>query len=157
MAETGTRTVAFLFCDTVGSTELLTRLGVEASEELRRRLWAVLREAVAATLGEEVKSLGDGLMIAFPVSSGDAVACAIAMHRGVVRLNLEQRISALSVRIGLSVGEATLESEERDWFGGIALDSLNPRVNQSGGRAIAPWVGLCRGCVQPRCSAALVV
>lgn len=117
MAETGTRTVAFLFCDTVGSTELLTRLGVEASEELRRRLWAVLREAVAATLGEEVKSLGDGLMIAFPVSSGDAVACAIAMQRGVVRLNLERRISALSVRIGLSVGEATLAPEERDWFG----------------------------------------
>ena len=117
MAETRTRTVAFLFCDTVGSTELLTRLGVDASEELRRRLWAVLREAVGATLGEEVKSLGDGLMIAFPVSSADAVACAIAMQRGVARLNLEKRISILSVRVGLSVGEATLAPEERDWFG----------------------------------------
>ena len=66
-------------------------------------------------MGEEVKNLGDGLMVAFLLSSGDAVACAIAMQRAVARLNLEERISALSLRVGVALGEATLAEDERDW------------------------------------------
>lgn len=45
--------VTILFCDLVGSTALMTRLGDGANDRVRRRLFATLREAVAAHRGEE--------------------------------------------------------------------------------------------------------
>ena len=49
-----TQTVTILFCDLVGSTALMTRLGDDANDRLRRRMFTTLREAVAAYRGEEV-------------------------------------------------------------------------------------------------------
>jgi class 3 adenylate cyclase/WD40 repeat protein/type II secretory pathway pseudopilin PulG len=109
--------VTFLFCDLVGSTELLARLGNEASEEARRRYFAALREAIFVTFGEEVKGLGDGLMAAFRSSPSDALACAAAIHAGMGLLNREQPPVRLQVRIGIATGEAVWAAEERDWFG----------------------------------------
>lgn len=117
VAGVGTATATFVFCDLVGSTELLSRLGNEASEEMRRRYFAVLREAVRATRGEEVKNLGDGLMVAFRTSAGDAVACAVAMQRGIANLNLERPGLPLAIRVGVAAGDAALAAEEDDWFG----------------------------------------
>jgi DNA-binding SARP family transcriptional activator len=57
----GTVTATFLFCDLVGSTALLTRLGDDAGDEVRRDCYAVFREALAAHGGREVKSTGDGV------------------------------------------------------------------------------------------------
>src|SRR5436190_14663713 len=42
----GTATVAFLFVDMVGSTDMLRRLGDDANDEVRRRYMAILREAL---------------------------------------------------------------------------------------------------------------
>src|SRR4051812_11959204 len=111
------QTASVLFCDMVGSTELLTRLGVSASEELRRRFNAALRDAVRATGGEEVKSLGDGLMVVFLHSAGDAAECAVAMQRGIDRLNLENPLLAIALRVGIALGEATYSADDDDWFG----------------------------------------
>src|SRR2546423_13022046 len=58
-------TVTILFTDLVGSTELGAQLGDDAADQLRRSHFGALREAVAAHRGEEVKNLGDGLMVAF--------------------------------------------------------------------------------------------
>lgn|GEM_PF-1784025 len=72
MSETrgvGSGIVALLFTDVVRSTELLHRLGDDAAEDLRRAHFASLREAVSKAGGEEVKSLGDGLMVTFPSAS----------------------------------------------------------------------------------------
>jgi class 3 adenylate cyclase/WD40 repeat protein/RecA/RadA recombinase len=114
---TTSQTATFLFCDTVGSTELLTTLGLHTAEIARRRLFAALREAIRATGGEEVKSLGDGLMVVFRASAADAVACAIAMQRAVDQLNSEHPLVPLAMRVGLSCGEATLATDEQDWYG----------------------------------------
>lgn len=57
--------VALLFTDLVGSTALLAHLGDDAAEELRRTHFGLLRQAVAQAGGEEVKTLGDGLMVFF--------------------------------------------------------------------------------------------
>ena len=75
--------VALLFTDLVRSTELLTSLGDDAADELRRRHFAGLRQAVAATNGEEIKSLGDGLMVSF-TSPVAALSCAVAMQGSAV-------------------------------------------------------------------------
>ena len=57
--------VTAVFTDLVGSTELAQRIGDAAADEVRRRHFAALREAIAATGGEEVKSVGDALMITY--------------------------------------------------------------------------------------------
>ena len=107
-------TVTLLFTDLVGSTELLDRLGDDAAETLRRRHFSILREAVTAQGGQEVKNLGDGLMVVFR-SAVDAVACAVGMQRAIERYNAVERGPRLEVRVGLHVGEPI--RDEDDYFG----------------------------------------
>jgi class 3 adenylate cyclase len=107
--------VTLLFCDLVGSTALLSELGEEMNDLVRRDLFEALRQPVAAFHGTEVKSQGDGLMVAFRASSQDAVGCAVAMQQAVVRLSSADGCPRLAIRVGISSGEVT--SEEGDWFG----------------------------------------
>jgi len=69
--------ITILFTDLVGSTELASDLGDAAADELRREHLASLREAVAATGGAEVKTIGDALMVSYP-GAADALAGAAA-------------------------------------------------------------------------------
>ena len=103
--------VALLFTDLVRSTELLTRLGDDAADELRRRHFAGLRQAVAVSGGEEVKSLGDGLMVSF-TSPVAALSCALSMQASVEG-------SGLELRVGVHAGEPI--REESDLFGGAVV------------------------------------
>jgi class 3 adenylate cyclase/tetratricopeptide (TPR) repeat protein len=107
-------TVTLLFTDLVGSTELLSRIGDEAAERVRRAHFRLLRDAVRARGGHEVKNLGDGLMVAFP-SAADAVRCSIDMQQAVGRHNLRADEVPLAVRVGLHVGEPV--RDEDDYFG----------------------------------------
>jgi DNA-binding SARP family transcriptional activator/class 3 adenylate cyclase/tetratricopeptide (TPR) repeat protein len=111
--ERRTGTVTLLFTDQVGSTETLQRLGDEEGERLRRAHFGLLREAAGMHGGEEVKNLGDGLMVAF-VSAVDALACAITMQQAVDRARASGEL-AFAVRIGLNVGEPI--RDEGDYFG----------------------------------------
>ena len=113
MSEPRTGTVTLLFTDQVGSTETLQRLGDEEGERLRRAHFGLLREAAAMHGGEEVKNLGDGLMVAF-VSAVDALACAITIQQAVHRASVSGELS-FAVRIGLNVGEPI--RDEGDYFG----------------------------------------
>ena len=69
--------VTIMFTDVVGSTTLYDRYGDDEGDARRARHFAVLREAVAAHDGREVKSTGDGLMVTFS-SAVAAVRCAVA-------------------------------------------------------------------------------
>ena len=75
-----------LFTDIVDSTRLMTSMSPDAAEETRRQHFAVLRESVAEHGGEEIKNLGDGIMILF-TSAARAIACAVAMQQGTERAN----------------------------------------------------------------------
>ena len=112
-AERRAGTITLLFTDQVGSTETLQRLGDEEGERLRRAHFGLLRDAAAMHGGEEVKNLGDGLMVAF-VSALDAIACAITMQQAVDRSRASGELE-LAVRIGLNVGEPI--RDEGDYFG----------------------------------------
>src|SRR2546421_13087625 len=100
-------TATVLFTDLVGSTELLAGLGDAAFDELRRSHFATLRQTVARADGEEVKTLGDGVLAVFS-SSASALACAVAMQQAVDR---EPRSSSgpLAVRVGLALGDVLFE------------------------------------------------
>jgi class 3 adenylate cyclase len=73
-------TTTILFSDLVGSTELMQRAGDEDAQRIFKAHYQLLRDAVSANGGAEVKSLGDGLMVAFGAAA-DAVRCAINMQQ----------------------------------------------------------------------------
>jgi class 3 adenylate cyclase len=81
--------------------------------ELLREHNAIVREQLAAHGGYEVKSMGDGFMLAFG-SALDGLRCAIGMQRAFARRNAEAD-ETVRVRIGLHTGEAIKEAD--DFFG----------------------------------------
>jgi class 3 adenylate cyclase len=106
-------TVVICFTDIVGSTELLTRLGDERFDDLRRVHFDLLERQVEAHGGEVVKSLGDGLMLAFG-SASDAVSAAVAMQRAIDAAS-RGAADRVAMRVGISAGDATREGD--DWYG----------------------------------------
>jgi DNA-binding NarL/FixJ family response regulator/class 3 adenylate cyclase len=98
--------VTILFTDLVGSASLFSRRGDEAADAVRREHFGVLREAVAKHRGREVKSTGDGLMVAF-TSAVAAVRCAADMQRATTGQE-----DALELRVGLDAGEPLPEGED---------------------------------------------
>ncbi len=69
-------TAAFVFTDLVDSTATASRLGREAAEEFRQTHFRLLRGAITASGGVEVKNLGDGLMVMYS-SPSRALAGAV--------------------------------------------------------------------------------
>lgn len=140
-----TGVVALLFTDLVGSTKLLERLGDVAAEELRTAHFALLRHAVAEAGGEEVKSTGDGLMVAF-ASPVEAVGCAVAIQRAVEEQNRAHPDQALGVRVGVQVGEPV--RTEGDYHG-LAVNVAKRLCDRAAGGQILT-TELVAGLVGPR-------
>jgi class 3 adenylate cyclase/tetratricopeptide (TPR) repeat protein len=111
MNERASGLVTILFTDLVGSTDLLARAGDEDAQRIFRAHHDLLAQAAASHGGEEVKWLGDGLMVAFP-SAADAVRCARAMQQAAHRPVHGER---LAIRVGLNAGETLREAA--DYFG----------------------------------------
>lgn len=104
---------SILITDLVDSTALASRVGGARADELRREHFGLLRTAIEACQGREIKNLGDGLMVAF-ASSSAAIACAVRMQQLVERRN-RFADEKFHVRIGIGAGEATVE--DGDYFG----------------------------------------
>jgi class 3 adenylate cyclase/tetratricopeptide (TPR) repeat protein len=126
-------TISVLITDLVGSTSLASRIGPTAADELRREHFAVLREAIAQTGGREVKNLGDGLMVAFSSALG-AVGCGVAMQQRIDRRNRGSD-EQLSVRVGVSLGDATAEQD--DYFGMPVVEASRLCSAAKGGQILA--------------------
>ncbi len=126
--------ITILFTDLVGSTDHASEVGDVAADELRRDHFASLREAVAATGGTEVKTIGDALMVSYP-GAADALAGAATMQRAVERHNRRLDDGRLSMRIGLSAGDATFE--DGDWFGTPVIEAARLCAAAAGGQIIA--------------------
>jgi class 3 adenylate cyclase/tetratricopeptide (TPR) repeat protein len=128
-----TENVAVLFTDMVGSTALASSLSPDAADELRRRHFSILRQAVAEAEGTEVKNLGDGVMVVFPTASA-ALACAVGMQQGIERDN-RAREHAVGLRVGLSGGEVTREGD--DYFGDPVIEAARLCASCEGGQILA--------------------
>ena len=119
--------VTFLFTDLVGSTTLIDRLGDDAADSVRRDHFDMLRKAVEEAGGEEVKNLGDGLMVSF-ASPVAAVSCAVAMQRAVAE-------SDLRIRVGVHAGEPAHEGD--DYFGTPVVVAKRLCDRAEGGQILA--------------------
>ncbi|MDP2674150.1 MAG: protein kinase [Dehalococcoidia bacterium] len=106
-------TVTIMFSDIEGSTALAERLGDRRFIELLREHNTLVREKLKAHGGFEVKSEGDGFMLAFQ-SARRALQCAIDIQQALAAHN-EMAKEPVKVRIGLHTGEAIKEGD--DFFG----------------------------------------
>jgi class 3 adenylate cyclase len=104
---------AVMFTDIVGSTELTARLGDAAALELVHVHDALVRRALSAHSGREVKHTGDGIMAAFD-KVADAVRTAADIQQRFALYNAEGS-QPLRVRIGIHAGEPV--EDHNDLFG----------------------------------------
>jgi class 3 adenylate cyclase len=140
------RIAAVLFTDLVGSTELLSRLGEAAYDEVRRAHFGALRRAFEEWGGEEVKGLGDGLLAVFG-SAAAALDCAIVIQQAV---ELDARSATpLAVRVGIALGDVTFE--EGDVYGTAVVEAARLVAVATGGQILA--TALVRAAAGGRCRA----
>ena len=109
----GVGTVTLLFTDLVGSTAPRAVWATSRSTGFDGRTSPRCAPPSRPTGGDEVKNLGDGLLVAYR-SASDAVEGAVAMQRAVDR-GTRTRSVDLSIKIGISVGDVT--EDDGDWFG----------------------------------------
>lgn len=126
-------TATFVFTDLVDSTAIAARLDPAGAEELRRTHFRLLRGAVSAAGGTEVKNLGDGLMVMF-TSPSRALAGAVGMQQAMENHN-RSGDQDLSVRIGISTGEAV--EEDGDYFGDPVVEAARLCAAARGGQILA--------------------
>lgn len=127
-------TVTILFTDVEGSTDLTGRRGDEDARALLRAQGELVREQVRANSGYEVKSLGDGFMVAFS-SARYAVACAIGIQRAIEAHNRttpgEEQVR---LRIGINTGEVIREGA--DLFGQAVNAAARVAAKANGGQIL---------------------
>jgi len=105
--------VTILFTDVEGSTALTQRLGDAKAQEVLRTHNRIVRDALKAHTGSEIKHTGDGIMASF-ASATRALECAIVIQGAFAEHN-EAAEEPIRVRIGLNAGEPV--AEESDLFG----------------------------------------
>ena len=122
-----------LFTDVEGSTALTQRLGDAKARDLLREHERMVREALKAHGGSEVKTMGDGFMASFS-SATKALECAIAMQRAFAGRN-ESAEEQIKVRIGLNAGEPIAEDD--DLFGTAVNLAARIAAQAQGGEILA--------------------
>jgi class 3 adenylate cyclase len=125
--------LTILFTDVEGSTALTQRLGDAKTREVLRAHERIVREALKAHGGSEVKTMGDGFMASFP-SATRALECAIAMQRAFAQHN-ESAEEPIRVRVGLNAGEPIAEQE--DLFGTAVIVAARIAAKAEGGEILA--------------------
>jgi class 3 adenylate cyclase len=134
-------TVTILFTDIEGSTALAQRLGDKAYHGLLAEHNRILREQVAGHGGHEVKSLGDGFMVAF-ASAARALSCAVAIQKAFAHHN-ETVEALIRVRIGLNTGESI--EEAGDYFGTAVTLAARIAARAQGGQILVSEVARAVG------------
>jgi class 3 adenylate cyclase len=100
--DAGTRTI--LFTDIVGSTAMTQRLGDEGAFHVLSAHDRIVREALGANRGTEVKHTGDGIMASF-VSAASAVKCGMSVMQDAAGYRTSNPQLPLRIRVGIASGE----------------------------------------------------
>jgi class 3 adenylate cyclase/tetratricopeptide (TPR) repeat protein len=125
-------TVTILFTDVEASTALHVSRGDDAARTLLSSYEEQVRTHVREHGGVAVKSLGDGLMAAFS-SARKAVACAVAIQRGLDAAARSLPGEQPRIRIGLNSGEVTSSHSDLQ---GVAVSAAARVAGKAGGGQI---------------------
>lgn len=93
-----------MFTDIVGSTESIRHQGDKWMVDVLQAHNSIVREAINAFGGHEVKHTGDGIMMSF-TSVERGIKASIAIQKGVSTFNKKVPNRAFPIRIGMSAGE----------------------------------------------------
>ncbi len=135
-------TVTIMFSDIEGSTVLTERLGDKGWMAVLKEHNAIVREQVKAHGGFEVKSEGDGFMVAFQ-SAAKALECASAVQKALAERN-KSADQPVMVRMGLHTGETIKEGE--DFFGKNVILAARIAAQAKGGEILVS--GLLKALVE---------
>ena len=127
-------TVTILFTDIEGFTATTERLGDRGAQELIHEHNRIVREQIRAHGGAEVKSQGDGFMVAFQ-SARRGLRCAVAVQRAFAAHAERHPERPIKVRIGVNTGEAIRESG--DFFGRAVILAARIADQAGGGEILA--------------------
>ncbi|WP_417798449.1 adenylate/guanylate cyclase domain-containing protein [Terasakiella pusilla] len=103
-----------MFTDMVGSTDLASKHGDYAAQEVLKAHDLIVRTALTNFDGREIKHLGDGIMASFK-DHDKAIQAAIEIQKRVDGNNSSAPEFPLHVRIGLNAGEPI--KKDNDLFG----------------------------------------
>ena len=144
----GRSTAIVLFTDLVGSTELRSRLGENAADELRHKHDTLVAAAIGVGRGSVVKNLGDGIMATF-AGAADAVAAAVAIQQAIARHSRSGVTARLELRIGISAGDVLFEKD--DCFGTPVIEAARLCSAAEGGQILASemvrWLARSAGAI----------
>jgi class 3 adenylate cyclase/tRNA A-37 threonylcarbamoyl transferase component Bud32 len=126
-------TVTIMFSDIEDSTAMTEHLGDRRWMEVLRGHNAIVRDQVRAHGGFEVKSQGDGFMVAF-ANAHAALDAAVAIQRAFAAAAEENPDEAIRVRIGLHTGEAIRERD--DFFGRNVILAARIAAQADGGEVL---------------------
>jgi class 3 adenylate cyclase len=111
----GEGTVTIVFSDIESSTELAHRHGDQRWFEILAAHNDIIRSDLGPHGGVEIKSQGDGFMLAF-ASARNAIQCMIQAERDVTAMGQDDPQQAIKVRFGAHTGEAIVD-DDGDLFG----------------------------------------
>jgi len=115
--------VTVLFTDIAGSTAMTQSLGDAGAQQVVRAHNRIVREALSAHAGKEVKHTGDGIMASFGKTT-DSIQASIQMQRETMVHNETNPDLPLHLKIGLNAGEPL--AEDNDLFGTVV--QLSARI-----------------------------
>jgi predicted ATPase/class 3 adenylate cyclase len=110
-----TGTITFLFTDIEGSTRLIRKLGREAYRRVQDDHGHILRDAIAAGQGVEVRTEGDSFFAVFRTPDG-ALQAAISAQRQLQTHDWPDE-GTVRVRMGMHTGEGVLGGMDADYLG----------------------------------------
>ena len=130
-------TVTIMFTDIEGFSGMTEQLGSRRAAALLGDHNDLIRGEVAASGGYEVKSQGDGFMLAF-TGATRALRCAVGIQRGFARYNGAHGETPIRVRIGMHAGEAIRSAD--DFLGGAVILAARITREARGGEILVSSV-----------------
>jgi class 3 adenylate cyclase len=130
-------TVTILFSDIESSAAFADKLGDHRWIELLREHNKLIRDQVARFNGSEVKSEGDGFMVAFG-SARKAILCAMGIQQTLSMFRREHPDTQIQVRLGLHTGEVV--RDDGDLFGRNVILAARVASEAKGGEILVSSV-----------------
>jgi class 3 adenylate cyclase len=130
-------TVTIMFSDIEGFTSITERLGDRRAVAVLHEHNDIIREGIARSGGHEIKSQGDGFMVAFSGAS-HALECAVGIQSAFAARNRSQPDLPVKIRLGLHSGEAIRDGN--DFLGGAVILAARIAQEAKGGEILVSSV-----------------